>query len=172
MAHAFADFIRQQMDERGLRNQDVVGASGLSRQLVSKYVRDDRDQLARLPEKETVNGFAKALHVSPDFMLGKAIESLGLGYSSGDFVNSVATATDAELLEEIERRLSERGGELADRSASTKGPDVGPADQPTRDGEVTPLRRSQLSEDSPNLGTPSPRVAKKRPSQKARKGDE
>lgn len=129
MAHALTAFIRKQMDERRLRNRDLVANSGLSRQLVSKYVNDDRDQLARIPKKETVDGFAKAFNVSPEFVLGKAIEALGLGYSSGDFVNSVATATDAELLVEIERRLRERGEEHADRSATIKTPESDPADQ-------------------------------------------
>lgn len=110
MAHALAEFVREQMDERGLRNRDVVEASGLSRALVSKYVTDKREVLTRLPEKGTVDGLAKAFGVSPDFLLGKAIESLGLGYTSGDFINSVKTASSTELLDEIGRRLSERGG--------------------------------------------------------------
>lgn len=109
MTHALAAFIRQQMDERGLRNRDVVAASGLSRALVSKYVTDKRETLSRLPEKETVAGLAKAFNVSADFLLGKAIEALGLGYESGDFVNGVATATDRQLLEELEQRLAQAG---------------------------------------------------------------
>lgn len=129
MAHAFASFIREQMDVRKLRNRDVVRDSGLSRQLVSKYANDTRDRLTRLPEKETLDGFAKALHASPEFLLGKAIESLGLGYTSGDFVNSVLTATDAELLEEIGQRLQKRGEAHADRAAANKTPEAEPAYQ-------------------------------------------
>lgn len=133
MAHAFASFIRDRMDERGLRNRDVAMASGLSRQLVSKYATDERTKLTRLPEKETVDGFARALNVSADFLLGKAVEALDLGYSSGDFVNSVTTATNNELLEEIGRRLQGRGGEHADGSASTKTPATDPANQTVLD---------------------------------------
>lgn len=132
MAHAFAAFIRQQMDERGLRNRDLV-SDDLSRQVVSKYAKDERQQLTRLPSKETVDGFAKAFNVSPDFLLGKAIESLGLGYTSGDFVNSVATATDAELLREIERRLEKRGEVRELRTAANKKPEAGPAYQPAEE---------------------------------------
>lgn len=134
MAHALAAFIRQQMDERKLQNRDVAQASGLSRQLVSKYVKDQRDALTRLPSKETIDGLAKAFNLSSEFLLGKAIESLGLGYTSGDFVNSVASATDNELLEEIGQRLMKRRGGEGNgnvRPISTSGkPPTGAADEP------------------------------------------
>lgn len=108
MAHALAAFINERMNQRGLRNRDLVAASGLSRALVSKYVTDSRETLSRLPAKETLDGLAKGLGVSTEFLLGKAIESLGLGYTSGDFVNRVDAASDDELLYEIEARLRQR----------------------------------------------------------------
>lgn len=117
MVNALSDFVRQRADANGWRNRDLVRASGLSKQVVSNYLNDTREQISRLPEKETLAGFAKAFNVSVEFLIGKAIESLGLGYSSGDFINSVTTATDRELLAEIQRRLTKRGGELEDRSA-------------------------------------------------------
>lgn len=116
MTHALAAFITQRMDQRGLRNRDVVAASGLSRALVSKYVTDSRETLSRLPAKETLDGLARALGVSGEFLLGKAIEALGLGYTSGDFVSSVETASDQELLEELSSRLARRV-EPVDRTA-------------------------------------------------------
>lgn len=165
MAHALAGFIQQQMEERRLRNRDVEAASGLSRQLVSKYAHDSRARLTRLPDKETLAGFARALRVSPEFLLAKAVESLDLGYTAGDFVNQVGSASDAELLEEIQRRLDERGGEHADSSASTNGPE-GPADQPidltTRKGEKVKESVTKLSEQGSTLDHSEPRVAKKR----------
>lgn len=108
MAHALAAFITEQMDAKKLRQRDVVSASGLSRALVSKYAADNRERLTRLPERDTLDGFAKALHVPIDVLIGKAIEALDLGYVSGDFINGVATADDRELLDEIERRLAAR----------------------------------------------------------------
>jgi transcriptional regulator with XRE-family HTH domain len=134
MAHALADFIRQQMDERRLRNADVEKLSGLSRQLVSTYAKDKREKLTRLPERSTVEGFARAFGVSPDFLLGKAIEALDLGYTSGDFVNSVSTATDRELLDQIERRLLERGKEHDRPAANTGAADRGARGRPPRSG--------------------------------------
>lgn len=113
MPHALAAFISKRMDDRGLRQRDVVSQSGLSRALVSKYASDDRDKLTRLPDKATLEGFAKALGVSSGFLLGKAIEALDIGYTAGDFINSVGTASDQELLDEVRRRLTERGEEHA-----------------------------------------------------------
>lgn len=112
MAHALTEFIRQQMDERRMRNADVERASGLSRQLVSKLVIDHREKLTRLPERATLEGVARAFHVPLEFVLGKAIESMGLGFSAGDFVNDVTSASNDELLAELGRRLraSERAG--------------------------------------------------------------
>lgn len=136
MPHAFAQFIQERMDERGLRQKDLVERSGMSRALVSKWVTDDREKLTRLPEKETVDRLAKALSVSPEFMLGKAVESLGLGYTSGDFINSVATASDDELLREIGQRLTERGEERADRSAPNK-----PDDPEAGGGQVVDIEK-------------------------------
>lgn len=105
MAHALAAFIRERTDEKGWRNADLVRESGLSRQVVSKHLNDEREVIARLPDKATLEGFAKAFGVPVDFLIGKAVESLGLGYTSGDFVNSVATVHDRELLAELRRRL-------------------------------------------------------------------
>lgn len=122
MPHALAAFIAERMDQRGLRNRDLVTASGLSRALVSKYATDQRPTLSRLPAKETLDGLAKGLGVSPAFLLGKAIEALGLGYTAGDFVNSVGTATDRELVEELGARLERRlatSPQIVDRAAVT-----------------------------------------------------
>lgn len=155
MAHAFAAFIRDQMDERKLKQADLVKSSGLSRQLVSKYANDSRAKLTRLPEKETVEGFAKAFRVSPEFLLGKAIESLDLGYTSGDFVNSVSTASDAELLEVIAQRLSERGEAHADRAAAIKTPETEPADQSVTQDDMT-LAAGDADEKTGYAGEPEP----------------
>jgi transcriptional regulator with XRE-family HTH domain len=106
VTNALAAFLRQRIDERGLRNRDVVMASGLSRQVVSKWVADQRDHISRLPDRATLEGFARALGVPTSVLLGKAVEALGLGYTSGDFVNSVGVASDEELLAEVQRRLT------------------------------------------------------------------
>lgn len=127
MAHALAAFIQERMLAKKWRQRDVVAASGLSRALVSKYAADDREKLTRLPERETLEGFAKALGVPIDVLIGKAVEALDLGYTSGDFINSVATAHYRDLLDEIGRRLDEGGGAHAGSAAPNTPPDVSPA---------------------------------------------
>ena len=107
MTNTLAAFLRERMDERGLRNRDVEQASGLSRQVVSKWVSDRRERLTRLPERSTLEGLARALGVPTSVLLGKAVEALGLGYTSGDFVNGVRSASDDELLDEMRQRLGQ-----------------------------------------------------------------
>ncbi|GAA1909128.1 hypothetical protein GCM10009737_07840 [Nocardioides lentus] len=108
MPHAFTAFLREQTDLRGWAQSDVVSASRLSRALVSKWLTDDRERLTRLPDRDTVAAFARAFGVSPEFLLGKAVEATGMGYTAGDFVNSVRTASDDDLVSELRRRLAER----------------------------------------------------------------
>jgi len=126
MAHALAAFITQRMDELHLRQRDVVTASGLSRAVVSKYAADERPRLGRLPERETLAGLAKALHVPVDVLVGKAVEALDLGYSSGDFVSTVADASNEELVTVILDRLNRGGGAHAGSAAPIDTPGSGP----------------------------------------------
>lgn len=109
MVHALAEFVQQRAKAKGWGSTEFSKHSGLSKQLCNTWLKDSRDKVSRLPEPATIAGFKKAFNVPTEFLLGKAIESLSLGYSSGDFINSVTTATDRELLDEIERRLTERG---------------------------------------------------------------
>lgn len=150
MAHALAAFIQQRMDEKGWRQRDIVSASGLSRALVSKYVADDREQLTRLPDRKTLEGLAKALGVPIDLLIGKAIEALGLGYTAGDFVNDVTTASNRELLDEIESRL-QRGGEERERSAAPTSPPRSHEDYELAadDDDIDSIEEAILSEESP-----------------------
>lgn len=132
MVNALAAFIREQMDERGWRQVDLVKRSGLSRQVVSKLYNESRETVKRLPERETIDGLATAFGLPSSFVLGKAVEALGLGFTSGDFVNEVTSASDRQLLDEIGKRLRERGEPGGD-TAATKDPGSGP-------DNVSPLR--------------------------------
>ncbi|MEO5663510.1 MAG: helix-turn-helix transcriptional regulator [Nocardioides sp.] len=132
MVNALAAFIREQMDERGWRQADLVKGSSLSRQVVSKLYNDRRETVSRLPEKETIDGLGRAFGIPSSFVLGKAVEALGLGFTSGDFVNEVTSASDRQLLDEIEERLRKRGDDGGDTTA-TKAPGSGP-------DNVSPMR--------------------------------
>lgn len=103
--NALALFIEKQMSAREWRQRDLVKESGLSRAVVSKYATDSRETLTRLPQRATVEGLSKAFRVPPHVVLDVAIEALGLGYSSGDFINRVETASTEDLLDELRRRI-------------------------------------------------------------------
>lgn len=122
MAHALTRFITERMDELGLKQRDVVSQSGLSRALVSKYVSDKRERITRLPDRATMEGFAKALRVPVSVLVARAVEALDIGYEAGDFINAVATADNRDLLDEIERRLSRGGGAHARGAAPIDPP--------------------------------------------------
>lgn len=122
--HALRQFIQEQMDARGWRPADLVRASGLSKQLVSNHLNDDREVLAQRPSKATVTGYARAFKVSEDVVLSKVAAAMGVPI--GDLqpvVFSVSDASDAELLAELARRLSERareGGHGGDTAPKTE----------------------------------------------------
>ena len=116
MGHALSTFLREQCARREMFGSVVAERFGLSRQLVSKWLTDDRQTITRLPDRATLQGFATALGVSTDFRPAKAVESTGLGYSAGDFVSSIECAEGDKLLAEIQRRLASRG-QVRDGSA-------------------------------------------------------
>lgn len=150
MPHALAEFIQNQADARGWRNRDLERASGLSRQVTSKYLLDKRDRIRRLPEAETLRGFAKAFGVPLELLISKAIESLGLGYTSGDFVNEVHTASDGDLVDEIARRLATARASLLDPAAGTGGLLTAVTDETLRDPERL---KQWMAEPDDNLAT-------------------
>jgi hypothetical protein len=126
MPHALGEFIRQQMDERGMRNRDLV-PFGFSRAQASRLINDRRDVLPQLPHRETLEGLAKAFGTNVEFMLGKAVEALGIGYTSADFVNEVKTASIDQLLDEIRERLAAAtatesgGGTVVELATAARG---------------------------------------------------
>lgn len=148
MVHALADFVQERARDKSWGPTDLARESGLSKQLCSNWLNDGRDRMSRLPLASTIDGFVKAFRVPKEFLLGKAIESLDLGYSAGDFVNSVATASDRELLDEIEDRLKKRGGER-DSGSSSNTPD-----DPDQGGQVIKL-------DQPRTQRPAARTTRR-----------
>lgn len=112
-----------------MRNRDLL-PFGFSRAQASRLMNDRREVLPQLPHRETLDGLAKAFGTSSEFMLGKAIEALGIGYTAADFINEVRTASDQELLNEIRDRLARvaesrdtppLAGPIAARSGASRG---------------------------------------------------
>lgn len=118
MTHALRDFIRAQMELRKMTQADLGRASGLSRSHLSKLLNDPRDRLPQLPTPETVSGLANGFNLPQGVVLAAAIEALGVGFTSDDFVYRLTDASNRELLSEVERRL----GEATDGDLGRGGP--------------------------------------------------
>ncbi|EFQ82741.1 hypothetical protein HMPREF0063_11950 [Aeromicrobium marinum DSM 15272] len=109
MPHAFRDFLQQGLDDRTWRQADLVRESGMSRALVSKLLKDQRDVLPRPPEQATVEGIAKAFRVPPATVWQVVARAMGLPTEAlPTIVHELKDATDHELLDEISQRMSRR----------------------------------------------------------------
>lgn len=108
--HEFKQFIQKELDARGWRQADLVRASGLSRSLVSKLLRDDRNYLGQMPDEATLEGIAKGFAVPVDVVRTAASRALA-GYSDEGHplqVDLTVVSTDA-LLQEVRRRIESTG---------------------------------------------------------------
>ncbi|MGO2311658.1 MAG: helix-turn-helix domain-containing protein [Brachybacterium tyrofermentans] len=136
--HAYLRFIRTEMDKRGWTAADLSRASGLSRQHLSRILGDDRSELQRKPEGSTIDAFAKAFGVSPDYVLAYVAEAMG-------FPSSPISAPDASALsdDELIRILAERlrrahgHGGNAEADGSASGPASNPVEDPAQPDGIT-----------------------------------
>lgn len=120
--HALRRFIQIEMDERGWQAKDLVKASGLSKQLVSQLLNDDREVLPQLPKTETLAALARAFSgLSLGHVTTIAVQALGVpDVQPPVVVHEISQATDAELLLELLARTERRkeGGEREQRSSA------------------------------------------------------
>lgn len=105
--HEYRRFIQAELDARGWRQADLVRSSGLSRQLISNILRDDRPALGQMPEESTITSLAKGFGISADVVRRAASRALA-GYSdSGEPLRvDLASVSDAALVAELHRRLA------------------------------------------------------------------
>ena len=104
--HEFRRFIQKQLDDQGLRQADLVTRSGLTRSHVSKLMRDSRDHLGQMPDKETLEALATGFGVPVERVRIAAARSL-IGYADDGAPIDLALGdipTDA-LLSELKRRI-------------------------------------------------------------------
>ena len=104
--HALGKFLQQEIDARGWRISDLIAASGLSKQTVYNLFEDKRDRMDQTPQRRTIIGLADALGIHETAILVAAAEAIGV---PGDRLplasRSIQEISDAELLQEIARRL-------------------------------------------------------------------
>lgn len=120
--HALRRFIQNEMDERGWQAKDLVKASGLSKQLVSQLLNDDREVLPQLPKTDTLAAIARAFSgLSLGHVTTIAVQALGVpDVQPPIVVHEISKATDTELLLELLARTERRkgGGERDQRSSA------------------------------------------------------
>lgn len=125
--HAYRKFIADEMDKRGWTASDLQRASGLSKQHISRLLKDDRVHLQQRPDQTTVDGLARAFGVDPIVVLSHVAEAMGLPTSRVQ-VPDPAALTDDELLRILAERL--RRGSHDGHESTTK------RDTPTRGSGV------------------------------------
>lgn len=74
--HEYRRFVQTELDARGWRQAELVRRSGLSRQLVSSILRDNRDYLGQMPDAETIEGLALGFDVPAETVRTAAARSL------------------------------------------------------------------------------------------------
>lgn len=109
--HALRRFIQNELDTRGWQARDLVKASGLSKQLVSNLMNDDRDVLPQLPRTTTLDALAQAFSVTTAHVTTVAVEALGIpDVQAPAVVHQIHDVDDEVLLRELLRRAIERDG--------------------------------------------------------------
>lgn len=105
--HPLRQYLQSQLDLRGWRQTDLANRSGLSRQLVSNMLNDNRPRLGRMPDGDTLEALAAGLDVPLDVIRTAASRSLVNYVDDGTplTIELTDTSTD-ELLGEIRRRLT------------------------------------------------------------------
>lgn len=104
--HEYRRFVQQQLDDRGWSPADLVRRSGLSRQLISKILNDDRHHLGQMPDDSTLEGLAQGFGVPAEVVRTAAARSL-VGYTDDGSALTIQlrdVSTEA-LLNEIRRRI-------------------------------------------------------------------
>lgn len=125
--HALRKFVQDQMDARNWRATDLAARSGISKQVISGLLTDDRDTVDRMPTEKTIDGLCKAFRIDRDVLLAVIGEAMGLPVNRPTVVYDASRVPSDELILELARRLGEAGGEHVQRSAPSKQAGGSPA---------------------------------------------
>lgn len=106
--HALRRYVQGSLDARGWKPADLARASGMSPQLVSQLLNDERDRLSSIPKEPTIAGIAKAFGVSESVVIGHVFEALGYDLNVVRTEIDLSSLNDAQLLDELATRLVAR----------------------------------------------------------------
>ena len=106
LVHEYRRFVQAALDTRGWRQADLVRHSGLTRQLVSSILTDDRDHLGQMPDDSTIVGLARGLGVPAEAVRTAAARALSGYVDDGrPLTPNLGEVPIDELLGEIRRRV-------------------------------------------------------------------
>lgn len=146
--HAFRSFVQAEMDKRGWKAVDLVSRSGLSKQVVSNILNDDRDELPGRPGRQTVDSLARAFSVPSDVVLLSIGEAMGIPVASPVVIYDASRVPNDELLRVLAQRLGEDGGEHVGSAPIT--PAGGSPAQDARAADELASRRASRETDVPD----------------------
>jgi transcriptional regulator with XRE-family HTH domain len=116
LVHEYRRFVQGELDARGWKQAELVKRSGLSRQLVSKLLSDNRPYLGQMPEESTLEGIARGFSMSVERVRFAAARSLAGYEDDGHPIATDLSHVDIDaLLGEVRRRvLGSRPDQLED----------------------------------------------------------
>ncbi|MGN6413747.1 hypothetical protein [Flexivirga sp.] len=103
--HALREFIQERMDTRSWAPADLARESGLSLQLVSQLLNDNREVIANPPKASTVAGLAKAFRVEESSVMRAAFAAMGYQLDQTANVADLSSVPSAQLLRVLADRL-------------------------------------------------------------------
>lgn len=105
--HAYRRFVQEQMDEHRWRAADLARHSGVSKQVISTLLNDDREVLSRPPRKSTIKGFARAFGGADmeQRLWLRVAASMGLPLGDEVLVADPGRLSNHDLVRELQSRL-------------------------------------------------------------------
>ncbi|MFD6030514.1 helix-turn-helix domain-containing protein [Cellulosimicrobium funkei] len=139
--HALRAFVEQQMNTRAWTNQDLVRASGITKQVISELLKDTRERVTSMPSDKTIDGLSRAFGVDRSLVLTKIGEAMGLPVSEPVVVFDASGVSNDELLRELATRLGtsevDHGNTAPTRRAAGSAADRDAGSSPPRSAVLT-----------------------------------
>lgn len=105
--HALQQFIQEEMNSHvpPWTQAELVRASGLPKQNISKLLNSNAERMTRMLEDPTIDGLVRALDVDANFIRLKVVEAMGVDINPPVLIREVRVASNEVLLEELHSRL-------------------------------------------------------------------
>jgi len=147
--HALREYIQAQLDSRGWVAADLAKHSGISKQVVSGLLNDDRASIDRLPLDSTIDGLAQAFRVERDVILAKVGEAMGLPMSRTVVVYEASGVPNDVLIQELRRRLREDVMGNAEHPAPIGAAPIGVVHTSVTPPQTRPVAASRTPDEEP-----------------------